>query len=219
MGASLVAALHVRRGEFVLDVALDAPPGVTAVMGASGSGKSTLLGALAGLIEPAAGRIALGAEVWFERALGARPQTDVRVEARRLAYVAQGLALFPHMTALANVLYGMAPGPRAARHDRAHALLGRLGVAHLAARRPATFSGGEAQRVALARALARQPELVLLDEPFSALDPTLRADLANLVRELVAELAVPAIHVTHSPEEAQLISDRIIRIDRGRIAQ
>jgi molybdate transport system ATP-binding protein len=121
------------------------------------------------------------------------------------------------MTALRNVEYGMHDVPRADRGTRAMALLQKVGVAHLAARRPRTFSGGEAQRVAVARALARSPKLVLLDEPFSALDRDLRAQLIALVRSVVAELNVPIVHVTHSVGEARQLADQIIRIEKGKI--
>jgi len=182
-------------------------------MGPSGSGKSTFLAAVAGLTTPQRGRVRLGGEVWLDREQG----IDVPVHARRLSYVFQGLALFPHMTALGNVQYGMHDVPRAARAAKAAALLERVGVAHLARRRPRTFSGGEAQRVALARALARSPRLILLDEPFSALDRELRAQLTALVRELVAELRVPLVHVTHSVAEARLLADQVVRIERGAV--
>ncbi len=211
--AALAASIRLRRGGFALDVAFDCPPGITCVMGPSGAGKSTILTVLAGLERPDAGRIALGDEVWLDRARG----VDVPVHARRLAYVFQGLALFPHMSALGNVAYGMGDVARRDRPARAQALLDRVGVGYLARRRPRTYSGGEAQRVALARALARSPKLMLLDEPFSSLDRELRAQLTQLVRELVAELAVPLVHVTHSVAEARLLADQVVRIERGKI--
>jgi molybdate transport system ATP-binding protein len=211
--SSLAATIRIRRGEFALDIELDCPPGITCVMGPSGSGKSTILAVLAGLALPDTGRIALGDEVWLDRARG----IEVPVHARRLAYVSQGLALFPHMSALANVAYGMHDVARHVRPAKAQALLDRVGVGHLARRRPRTLSGGEAQRVALARALARSPKLVLLDEPFSALDRELRAQLTALVRELVDELGVPLVHVTHSISEARLLADQVVRIERGKV--
>jgi molybdate transport system ATP-binding protein len=207
----LAATIQLSRGDFELSVELACPPGVTCVMGPSGSGKSTFLAAVAGLAVPDRGRVTLGDEVWLDRARG----IDVPVHARRLAYVFQGLALFPHMSALGNVEYGMHDVPRAERAVKATALLERLGVGHLARRRPRTFSGGEAQRVALARAIARSPRLILLDEPFSALDRDLRGQLTKLVRELVAELGVPLVHVTHSVAEARLLADQVVRIERG----
>ncbi len=212
----LVAQLALKRDDFVLDVELSCPAGITCVMGPSGSGKSTILALLAGLAMPDRGRVQLGDEVWLEHATG-KPSINVATHERRLAYVFQGLALFPHMSALHNVEYGMGHVLRAERPLRARALLERLGVGHLAARRPRTFSGGEAQRVALARAIARSPQLVLLDEPFSALDRDLRKQLTALVRELVAELAIPMIHVTHSVAEARMLADQVVRIERGRV--
>jgi molybdate transport system ATP-binding protein len=210
---SLTASIQLRRGELAIDVELACPPGITCVMGPSGAGKSTILAVLAGLIRPDAGRVALGDDVWLDRARG----VEVAVHDRRLAYVFQGLALFPHLTALGNVAYGLADVAGPARRVRARALLDRMGVGHLAGRRPRTFSGGEAQRVALARALARAPRLVLLDEPFSALDRELRAQLTALVRELVSELGVPLVHVTHSVAEARQLADQVVRIERGKI--
>ena len=212
--AGLSATIQLARpGGFALDVELACPPGVTCVMGASGSGKSTILAVLAGLQQPDRGRVALDDEVWLDRATG----VDVPVHARRLAFVFQGLALFPHMSAQHNVEYGMHDLSRVDRATRAATLLRRVGVAHLADRRPRTFSGGEAQRVALARALARSPRLVLLDEPFSALDRELRTQLIALVRELAAELAVPIIHVTHSVAEARQLADQVVRLEHGRV--
>ena len=203
-----------RDGAFTLDAALDVAPGITCVLGRSGAGKSTLLGAIAGLVRPDSGRIALGSEVWFDR----DQRVDVPTRDRHVAYVFQSLALFPHMTAIGNVGYGMSRQlPRAEREAKARALLAKLDVGHLALRKPRTFSGGEAQRVALARALARSPQLVLLDEPFSALDRDLRAQLVALVRELVAELGVPLVHVTHSVAEARQLADQVVRIERGKV--
>ncbi len=211
--AGLEAEVQLRRGELALDVALACPPGITCVMGPSGAGKSTLLAALAGLVAPDAGRIALGSEVWFARGPGARDRAiDVPVHARRLAYVFQGLALFPHMSALGNVMYGMAGGSRAAHRARAQALLDRVGVGHLARRRPRTFSGGEAQRVALARALASDPRLLLLDEPFSALDRDARAALAQVTKDVVRERRMACLVVTHDERDAELLGAKTIAL-------
>ena len=214
MTGKLTAELALARGDgFQLAAELACPPGITCIMGPSGSGKSTILALLAGLAQPDRGRIALGDDVWLDRARG----IDVPVHHRRLAYVFQGLALFPHLSAQHNVEYGMHDLPRADRAVKAQALLERLGVGHLARRKPRTFSGGEAQRVALARALARAPRLVLLDEPFSALDRDLRAQLVALVRDLARELAVPIVHVTHSIAEARGLADQVVRLEHGRI--
>jgi ABC-type molybdate transport system ATPase subunit len=205
---------RVTRHGHRLEVRLEVPPGITCVLGPSGAGKSTLLGAIAGLVHPGDGRIALGDQVWFDGQKG----IDVAVERRRIAYVFQSLALFPHLTAVGNVEYGMPRHvPRHVRDTHAMQLLARVGVSHLAHRRPRTFSGGEAQRVALARALAMQPSVVLLDEPFSALDRPLRVQLATLVRDLVDELGVPLLHVTHSESEAKALADRVVRLEHGKV--
>ena len=214
-----MTALHVqvatRASDFTLDVRFDVPPGMTILFGPSGAGKSTVLAAIAGLVRPDAGRIALGDDTWFDSAKG----IDRAVHLRGLAFVFQSLALFPHMTAVANVEYGIdrATAP-AERRRLALAMLERMQVLDLAKRKPRTFSGGEAQRVALARAFARSPRVVLLDEPFSALDRDLRRGLVADVKTIVSDLGVPAILVTHHRQDARSVGDRIVVLDRGRIA-
>lgn len=205
-------------GGFSLDVAFEAPPGITALFGPSGAGKTTILAAIAGLIRPDAGRIALGDEVWFERAPGRAAGLDRPIHQRGVAFVFQSLALFPHMTALANVEYGIDRAlPVSERRERALAALEQTRVAHLANRRLATFSGGEAQRVALARAFARSPAVVLLDEPFSALDRDLRRELGRDVRRMADVLAVPVLHVTHHRREVRTLADRVVSLEGGRV--
>ncbi len=208
--------LMVRREAFRLDVEFDVPPGVTILLGASGSGKSTTLAAIAGLVTPELGRIALGDEVWLDTAR----RICVPIEHRRLSYVFQSLALFPHMTAAQNVAYGLARElPARTRRAIAVEMLARMRVDHLADRKPRTFSGGEAQRVALARAFAREPALVLLDEAFSALDRELRRDLCLDARRTITELGIPAICVTHHRGEADLLGDRVIVMQDGRVTE
>ena len=212
-GETLKVSLRITNG-FALDVTFDVPPGVTVLFGPSGSGKSTTLSAIAGLVRPSAGRISIGDDVWFDSAT----KTHVAVQRRRVAFVFQSLALFPHMTALENVVYGMEraldPGSRA---KRAVALLERLRVPHLADRKPRTFSGGEAQRVALARALATSPRVILLDEPFSALDRELRIELISDLRESIRELDVPVLFVTHHRQEARALGERLVLLEGGRV--
>lgn len=204
----------VRPDGFALDVAFEAPPGITILFGPSGSGKSTILAAIAGLVRPASGRVALGDDVWLDTAAG----IDRPIHRRKVAFVFQTLALFPHLSAIDNVIYGMArSATAAARRARAEELLARLRVGHLAARRPPTFSGGEAQRVALARAFAMDPRIVLFDEPFSAMDRDLRRDLVVDLRAFVGELGVPMIHVTHHRSEARALGDRVILLEKGRV--
>jgi molybdate transport system ATP-binding protein len=195
---------------FTREVAFDAPPGVTVLFGPSGVGKSTTLAAIAGLVTPVRGRIAVGDAAWFDG--GAR--VDVPPHRRRVAYVFQSLALFPHMTAVANVAYGIDPSlPMAERRARATTWLERLRVPHLGDRKPLTFSGGEAQRVALARALATDPRVVLLDEPFTALDADLRARLVDEVRAFLRDLAVPVVFVTHDRREAEVMGDQLVTLE------
>jgi molybdate transport system ATP-binding protein len=217
MSHSLAVDIKVERArgrDFTLDVQFTAPPGVTILYGPSGSGKSTTLGAVSGLVTPTRGRIALGDEVWFDSERG----LVCPVHRRGIAYVFQSLALFPHMTAQGNVEYGLPRSmDRAQRRQRAAEMLARMKVAHLAARRPATFSGGEAQRVALARAFAPSPRLILLDEPFSAMDRELRRDFVDEVRAYVIEARIPLVHVTHHRNEARALGDHVILIENGRI--
>jgi molybdate transport system ATP-binding protein len=216
LGVRLALLRKGKESSFQLDVDLTVAPGITILFGPSGSGKSTVLQAVAGLVRPDAGRITFGDTVWYD----GEARTDVPPHERRVAYVFQSLALFPHMTAVGNVAYGMnRDRPRAERREQARVLLGRVGVAHLADRRPRTFSGGEAQRVALARARAIDPRVILLDEPFSALDRDLRIQLARLVRDLVDELAIPVIQVTHNHGEARAMGDRLLRMAGGSITE
>ena len=211
---TLAVDVTVARRDFTFAIATRFAPGITCVLGPSGAGKSTLLGVISGLVRPTRGRVALGAEVWVDTAA----RVALPIEARHCAYLFQALALFPHLDALANVAYAVPRAvPRAERRARAAALLAKVGVAHLGPRRPRTYSGGEAQRVALARALAMTPRVILLDEPFSALDRELKRPLIALVRSLALELAVPTIAVTHSLGEARALADRVIRVADGQV--
>jgi len=178
---------------------------IVVVMGPSGAGKTTLLSALAGLVKPV-GRIVIGGEVWLDE------RRSLAAEQRRVGLVPQTLALFPHLDAEANVAFGIDRAlPTVERLARARAMLERMHVGHLARRRPATYSGGEAQRVALARAFARRPRLVLLDEPFSALDRPLRTALVGDLLALVGELDATLIHVTHDEDEAATLGGELHR--------
>jgi molybdate transport system ATP-binding protein len=212
--STLEVRIRMTVGAFLLDVAFDAPPGVTVLFGPSGAGKSTALAAIAGLSRPLAGKVRLGSVVWFD----AEGHIDVPPEARRLSLVFQSLALFPHLSALGNVEYGIDRAvPRSERTRRALAMLDRMKVGHVADRRPVTFSGGEAQRVALARAFAREPRALLLDEAFSAMDRDLRYELGADVRSIVSELGIPAILVTHHRMEARAVGERAVILRDGRV--
>ncbi len=220
--ASLAVDVTLRHvGGFQLVAAQTFAPGITCLLGPSGSGKSSLLAAIAGIAKPVAGTITRGDVTWFRAAAAGDAQggVDLAIEKRRVAFVFQRLALFPHLTALQNARYGL--HRTATREDQeatAMHWLTRLGVSHLAHRKPASFSGGEAQRVALARALAISPTVMLFDEPFSSLDFELRVALADVVKQVVADVGVPAIFVTHSSSEAEALTDRILYVREGRLS-
>jgi molybdate transport system ATP-binding protein len=192
-----------------VEASFDVAPGeILALVGRSGAGKSSLLKALAGLL-PAEGTIRVGGESW----LGA--EQPLPAHRRRVGYLFQSYALFPHRTALQNLLMAM-PAPDA---GRARELLAAVQLQGLEDRRPAALSGGQQQRVALARALAREPRLLLLDEPFSAVDRPTRRALAATIAELRTRLAMPVILVSHDIEDVAALADRIAVLDGGRIAQ
>lgn len=191
---------------------LEAAPGTTiAVVGPNGAGKTTLLRALLGLTPRARARLRLGDT----------DVTELPPHRRQVAWVPQDGALFPHLSALTNTAYGLrAHGvPRAEARREAQHWLDRLGVGHLAHRRPAQLSGGQAQRVALARALAARPWLLLLDEPLAALDQTTRAHVRHTLRTHLAGFGGVCLIVTHDPVEAVSLADRVLVLDEGRTLQ
>jgi ABC-type sulfate/molybdate transport systems ATPase subunit len=193
---------------FALDVALEVAEGETvALVGPSGAGKTTVLRAIAGAVRPGAGRITLGDEVLFD----AGRRIDRPPESRRVGYVFQEYALFPHMTVRQNVAF--------AGSARVDELLQRFGIAHLAGAKPKRLSGGERQRVGLARALSRDPQVLLFDEPLSALDAHTRARVRAELFDLLHELRLPALLVTHDFEDATALADRVGVIVEGRIHQ
>jgi ABC-type Fe3+/spermidine/putrescine transport system ATPase subunit len=194
------------------DVSLEIPSGsFLTLLGPSGCGKTTTLRSVAGLVEPDTGRIAIGGE----------DVTRLPVHRRDLAMVFQSHALFPHMRVLDNVAFGlrMRGRDRADRHAAARRALELVRLAEFAERWPHELSGGQQQRVALARALVVDPRVLLLDEPFGALDRKLREAMQAELRELTRRLGITAIFVTHDQEEALLLSDRIAVMNAGRIEQ
>jgi iron(III) transport system ATP-binding protein len=186
---------------------------ILCLLGPSGSGKSTLLRLVAGVDAPAAGRIMLdGVEV-------AGPGRFVEPEARRVGMVFQDFALFPHLTVEANVAFGLRGRPRAEVRAVVEGLLDRLGLAHYARSYPHMLSGGERQRVALARAMAPGPRLLMMDEPFSSLDSRLREEVRRYTIDFLRETGTTTLIVTHDPEEAMSLGDRIALLERGRLLQ
>lgn len=200
--------LRITQGDWTLAADLDLEPGArAAVIGPSGAGKSTLLGAIAGFQPLAAGRV-----LWQGRDLGPLAPGD-----RPVTILFQDQNLFPHLTAAQNVGLGLRPSTRLTPTERRQVedALARTGLAGLGARRPAQLSGGQAGRVALARALLRARPLLLLDEPFSALGPALRAEMLDLVAEVAAETGATLLMVTHDPADAARIATHGIVVAEG----
>ena len=204
--ASLRIDISLPLRAFDLELALEAGPETVALVGPSGAGKTSVLRAIAGLARPARGTIFCGDEIWFD----ADRRIDRRPEERSVGFVFQEYALFPHLDVEQNVTFG------GARTDR---LLWRLRIEHLAKAKPSELSGGERQRVALARALAREPKVLLLDEPMAALDPHTRGKVRAELHDLLRELALPALLVTHDFEDAAALADRVGVLVEGRLRQ
>ena len=203
----LSVELAVPLRSFRLELSLAVAAETVAIVGPSGAGKSTVLRAIAGLVRPQAGRVALGDDVWFDSTTG----VDRAPEDRSVGMVFQQYALFPHLSVQKNVEFG--------GKERAADMLERLGIAHLARARPARLSGGERQRVALARALARSPKVLLLDEPLSALDPHTRDGVRAELAGHLAALGLPTLLVSHDVADAVALADRVGVIRDGRIIQ
>jgi molybdate transport system ATP-binding protein len=202
-------------GDFRLHVQLAAQDEIVVLFGPSGSGKSLTLQSLAGLRTPDSGSITLWGRTLFDR----QQRVNLPVRQRRVGYMFQNYALFPHLSVRDNVGYGLHALPRAERARRAAEALAMVRLSGFEQRRPRELSGGQQQRVALARALAAEPELLLLDEPFAALDGPIRAELRQEFLRLRRRLGVPAIFVTHDLEEATLLADRLAVIIAGELRQ
>jgi len=202
--ASLRLDLTVPTRSFDVELALDVGAETVALVGPSGAGKTTVLRAVAGLAKPTRGRIACDHDVWFGDGV------DLRPEQRSVGYVFQEYALFPHLTVAGNMTFG---------GGSADGLLERLRISHLAKAKPDELSGGERQRVALARALARGPRVLLLDEPMGALDPHTRAGVRGELHDLLRELRLPTLIVTHDFEDAAALADRIGVLSDGTMRQ
>jgi molybdate transport system ATP-binding protein len=194
---------------FRLRLALEIAPEAVALVGPSGAGKSSVLRAVAGLLRPERGLVAFGPETWVDTARG----VYVAPDRRRVGLVFQEYALFPHLDVRGNVAFG------ARDRDRVPELLERFRVGHLASAHPRDLSGGERQRVALARALAREPEVLLLDEPLSALDPHTRGAVRAELHELIKSVHLPTLLVTHDFEDASTLADRVGVLVEGRLLQ
>lgn len=211
----LRAAVAKELGAFTLDVAFEAAGGTTVLFGPSGSGKSLTLAAIAGLLRPSRGRVEVEGAVLFDAA----GRVDVPPERRRVGYVPQGYGLFPHLTVAENMAFGLRGVGRAEARSRVAEALELLRLGGLEARLPRQVSGGQAQRVALARALVTRPRVLLLDEPFAALDADIRRALQEELVSLQRRLGVTVVFVTHDQSEAHAVGDGVVVYDRGRVLQ
>ena len=210
--------IHKRFGNFTAldNVSLELPGGeLTALLGPSGCGKTTLLRIIAGLEQPDSGNVIFNGE----------DATRRHVRERKVGFVFQHYALFRHMTVMENVAFGLRVRPRHERPSEAeiqqkvHDLLKLVQLDWIAGRYPSQLSGGQRQRIALARALAVEPQVLLLDEPFGALDARVRKDLRRWLRRLHDELHITSIFVTHDQEEALEVADRVVVLNAGKIEQ
>jgi molybdate transport system ATP-binding protein len=188
------------------------PGGVLAIFGPSGSGKTTILRSIAGLFRPQYARVQSGDDVWTDTGAG----IDCPPHRRAVGFVFQEYALFPHLTALGNVITALGHRAPAERLPRAEALLALVHLSDQASRRPSQLSGGERQRVALARALAREPAVLLLDEPFAAVDRPVRRRLQNEIDDIRRTLDIPLVLVTHDFEDVVRLATHVLVLDRGR---
>ncbi len=204
--------LHGFEGDFWLDVDLQAKgTEFLVILGQSGSGKTTLLRCIAGLETPEEGYIEVDGQVWFDSKKG----INLPPQKRDVGFVFQDYALFPNMAVMDNVMYGMKKRDK----ERALELLRMAGLEGLRYKKPDRLSGGQKQRVALLRAIAREPKVLLLDEPLSALDPELREDLQKELKSFQRNSSVPALMVSHDKEEALRLADRVIKIHKGKIIE
>lgn len=210
-------SIHLDQDRLIpLKIDVAAVPGeILAIVGPSGSGKSTTLRAVAGLHKPTGGRIVCNGTTWLDTAAG----INLAARRRRVGLVFQSYALFPHLTTLENILEALQDRPPEGRRDEARRLLARIRLEGLEDRLPRQLSGGQQQRVAVARALARRPDVLLLDEPFSAVDRVTRQRLQRELAEMRHDLPMPILLVTHDLDEATRLADRICVIHHGRSLQ
>lgn len=204
---------------FALDVAFTATTQRVVLFGPSGAGKSLTLQAVAGLLRPDEGKITLHGNALFD----SKFNVDLKPQARKVAYLFQDYALFPHLNVRQNIGFGLQRGwfnPRArSSHAQIDYWLDALELRGVAGNYPAQLSGGQKQRVALARALVAQPQLLLLDEPFSALDSTLRQRMRLELSDLQTRLDIPMVLITHDPDDVAAFGDQVVQISDGRVRE
>lgn len=205
-------SVQKRLGEFELDASFRSESIVTALTGPSGSGKSSLVAAIAGLIKPARGRIAIADRILFD----SDTKTDVPAQKRGVRVVFQESRLFPHFTVAQNLMFGrwLAGKKRDAQFDEVVSL---LGIEPLLVRRPRKLSGGERQRVAIGRALLAEPQALLLDEPLASLDAARKNEIIPYLTRLVLNAKIPVLYVSHAQDEIEKLARTIVKIEGGRV--
>ena len=228
---SIQTVLKGKQGSFSLDISLTSSASRLVLFGPSGSGKTLTLQMIAGLVHPRSGRILLDDTVFFDSSRG----IDLPARSRRVGYVFQDYALFPHMTVWQNLAFSlrqqekhlpvlgsafraMVPPPLSdEQKDAIRYMLELLEITHLADRKPSQISGGQKQRVALARALLISPRLLLLDEPFAALDPLLRIRMRKEIDRILQDCGVPLVMITHDPEDVDAFAEDLAMYANGSI--
>lgn len=206
----LTVSIQKRLPDFLLDVSFSVQQEIVVLFGPSGSGKTTILNSIAGLIHPDTGKIMLGDQLFYEH--GKKPMP---IQKRKIGYLFQDYALFPHLTVEGNIRYGM----KAGHEIGLEALLATVGIDHLLEKYPHQLSGGQKQRVALVRALATEPDILLLDEPLSALDADTRRQCQDELLRIHAMWNIPFLLVTHDREEAEKLADTILIMENGKIKE
>jgi molybdate transport system ATP-binding protein len=205
-------AIQKKLGDFSLNVRFESFSPVTALFGPSGSGKTSVANAISGLLQPDAGRIAVGGKLLFD----AVHRTNIPVHRRKMRVVFQESRLFPHLTVKQNLLYGRWLAGKRNGHDIIE-VVRMLGLEHLLSRRPRTLSGGERQRVAIGRALLADPAALLLDEPLASLDKARKQEIFPYLEKLVAAAKVPILYISHLPEEIERLAQTVVVLDQGRV--
>jgi len=204
---------------FVLEASFSSQDDLTVIFGASGSGKSLTIQAIAGLVRPDSGRIVVGGEPLFDNNQG----IDLPTRERKIGYLFQDYALFPHLSVRENIAYPLKktwyftllPG----QHQEVEEIMAAFEITHLAESLPSELSGGQKQRVALARALIKKPSILLLDEPFSALDSMLRHRMRMELLEIRQKFAVPLVVITHDPADVEVFADTLVVFENGGVKE